>query len=52
MNEEQLIEEILIEARAYGLKKEVIDWAESNLSRNPSLSKLDAYVMAYHEWIN
>ena len=49
--DEEQIELILEEANAYGLRQEVKMWAEKELEKNNMLSKLDAYVIAYHEWI-
>ena len=53
--DEETIELILEEANAYGLRQEVKEWAEKELReaslRGHWLSKLDAYVTAYHEWI-
>ena len=53
--DEETIELILEEANAYGLRQEVKEWAEKELKEASSkgiwLSKLDAYVTAYHEWI-
>ena len=53
--DEETIELILKEASAYGLRQEVKEWAEKKLKEASSkgiwLSKLDAYVTAYHEWI-
>ena len=55
MSEEEHIEEILEEANAYNLRQEVKDTAEKALKKSSLkgvwLSKLDAYVTAYHEWI-
>ena len=51
MSEEQQIEEIRAEASAYGLAGEVDEWAEKKMYQNPGLSKLEAYVMAYNDWI-
>ena len=53
--DEEQIELILEEANAYGLRQEVKEWAEKELKeasfRGVWLSKLDAYVNAYNEWI-
>ena len=49
--DEEQIELILEEANAYGLRQEVKMWAEKELEKDNTLSKLDAYVIAYHEWI-
>ena len=51
MSEQQQIEEILQEANAYNLKYEVMETATKMLKENDMLSELDAYVMAYHDWI-
>ena len=51
MSEEEQIEEILEEANAYNLREEVKSTAEKILKKNDMFSKLDAYVTAYHEWI-
>ena len=50
-DDEFQIEQILMEAGAYGLREEVKMWAEKELEKDNTLSKLDAYVIAYHEWI-
>ena len=53
--DEEQIELILEEANAYGLRQEVKEWAEKELEeasfKGVWLSKLDAYVNAYNEWI-
>ena len=46
------IEQILMEAGAYGLRNEVKDAAEKIFKENDMFSKLDAYVKAYHEIID
>jgi len=54
--DEEQIELILEEASAYGLRQEVKEWAEKEMIKASFegrwLSKLDAYVTAYNEWIN
>ena len=45
------IELILHEANAVGLRQEVADTASKFMKLDPSLNKLDAYFMAYSEWI-
>ena len=53
MSEEEQIEEILEEANAYNLRKEVKAYAEDILQKDDILiSRIDAYLMAYHELIN
>ena len=50
--EEEEIELILEEANAYNLRKEVKDHAEGILQNDDILiSRVDAYLMAYHELI-
>ena len=51
MSEEEQIEEILEEANAYNLREEVKSTAKKIIKKNNMLSKIDAYVMAYHDWI-
>ena len=52
MSEELQIEEILEEANAYNLRKEVEDHAKNILQNDDILiSKVDAYLMAYNEII-
>ena len=51
MTEEEQIEEILEEANAYNLRYEVIEAATKILKEEPNISELNAYVMAYNEWI-
>ena len=45
------IEQILMEAGAYGLRSEVDHYAKRLLEKNPLSSRVDAYVKAYHEII-
>lgn len=45
------IEEILLEAHAFGMDHEVDEWAKRLLTENPNMSKVDAYQQAYNEWI-
>ena len=51
MSEQQQIEEILLEANAYGLKWEVMDTATRLLKEDNKISELQAYVNAYNNWI-
>ena len=51
MSEQQQIEEILQEANAYNLKYEVMETATKILKENDTISELQAYVNAYHDWI-
>tara|TARA_R110001632_G_scaffold158489_1_gene276548 strand:- start:165 stop:440 length:276 start_codon:yes stop_codon:yes gene_type:complete len=49
--EKETVELILEEANQYGLRYEVDEFAKKFLKEDPTLSDLDAYVMAYNEWI-
>ena len=51
MSEEERIEEILEEANAYNLRAEIKETAEKIFKKNDMFSRIDAYVIAYHEWI-
>ena len=51
LNDEEDIELLLEEANAYGLRIEVEQWAMQLLKEDPDLSRLEAYVRAYNEWI-
>jgi len=53
MSEEEQIEEILEEANAYNLRREVEDHAKDILQKDDILiSRIDAYLMAYEEIVN
>ena len=51
LNDEEDIELLLEEASAYGLRIEVEQWAIQLLKEDSDLSRLEAYVRAYNEWI-
>ena len=51
LEDEEEIELILEEANAYGLRIEVEQWAMQLLKEDPDLSRLEAYVRVYNEWI-
>ena len=51
LNDEEDIELLLEEANAYGLRIEVEQWAMQLLKEDMDLSRLEAYVRAYNEWI-
>ena len=51
LNDEEDIELILEEANAFGLRWEVDSFAKKFLREDPTLPRLEAYVMAYNEWI-
>ena len=51
LEDEEQIELLLEEANAYGLRIEVEQWAMQELKEDPDLSRLEAYVIAYNEWI-
>ena len=49
--DDETIELLLEEANAYGLRGEVEQWAMQELKVDHNLSRLEAYVLAYNEWI-
>ena len=51
LEDEEHIEIILEEANGYGLRVEVEQWAMQLLKEDPDLPRLEAYVLAYNEWI-
>ena len=51
MSEEEQIEEILEEANAYNMRKEVDKRAKIHLKNDPLFSKLEAYIYAYNDLI-
>jgi len=51
LDEHIQIQEILTEANAYGLRHEVCEWADKFIEENPDITILDAYILAYQEWI-
>lgn len=51
LEEHMQIEEILVEANAHGLRHEVCEWADKFIEEDPNISLLDAYVLAFQEWI-
>ena len=52
MSEELQIEEILVEASAYNMRKEVDKRAKIHLKNDPLFSKLEAYIYAYNDLID
>jgi len=49
MSNEEIIEEILMEAHGYGVRKEVIKKAKELMQEDPKMSKVDAYEIALEE---
>jgi len=49
MTNEEHIEELLIEASAYGLRNEVYDWAKKFMEEG--YDRVTAFEMAFKEWI-
>jgi hypothetical protein len=45
------INEILLEASAYGLSQEVKSYAKIFIEANPKMNSIEAYQLAYQEWI-
>ena len=52
MSEEDQIEEILVEASAYNMRKEVDERDKIHLKNDPLFSKLEAYIYAYNDLID
>ena len=52
MSDEDQIEEILEEANAYNMRKEVDERAKIHLKNDPLFSKLEAYIYAYNDLID
>jgi hypothetical protein len=48
MSEEKDIEEILIEAHAYGMRLEVISKAKLILEETPKMNKAEAYHLSFN----
>lgn len=51
-NEQLQIEEIILEARAYGLNYKVEENAKKLLNQNINMSRVDAYQKSYNLIIN
>jgi hypothetical protein len=51
MTNEEIIEEILIDAHSYGFRIEVLVTARKILDENPKMDRVSAYEEAYNEWI-
>ena len=51
MSNEEHIEEILHDADEYGLRIEVIMTAMAIMDENPKIERVDAYQMAFDEWV-
>lgn len=51
MNNEEIIEEILMEAHGYGVRKEVIKLAKEMMENDSTLPKIEAYEIALEECI-
>ena len=51
LEDEETIELLLEEANNYGLRIEVELWAMQLLKEDMDLSRLEAYVLSYNEWI-
>lgn len=51
MTNEEIIDEILIDAHSYGLRVQVIETAKQILDEDPRKDKVVAYEEAFNEWI-
>ena len=51
MTNEEIIQEILIEAASYNLLSEVIETAKKILDSEPKIDRVVAYERAFNEWV-
>lgn len=51
MTNEEIIEEILIEAEAHGLRNEIIETAAKIRKEDNTIPTVTSYEIAYNEWI-
>ena len=51
MSNEELIEEILMEADACGLRVEVIETARTYIQMDKTLDRVHAYEQAFYDWV-
>ena len=51
LEDEEDIELLLEEANAFGLRWEVDNTSKEKIKQNPRVSRLEAYVQSYNEWI-
>lgn len=51
MTIEEQIEEILIESSAYGIRLEVIKSAAAIIDANPQIKKIEAYHIAFNQYV-
>jgi hypothetical protein len=51
MEEKQQILEILVEASAYNLQIEVEEWAKKFIEDGSATNVVEAYEMAFNEWV-
>jgi hypothetical protein len=51
MTNEQLVEEILHEADAYGLRQEVIDSAKQLREEDKTIEVVTSYELAFRDWV-
>ena len=51
MTNEEILQEILLDAHALGLMEEVRETATQIMQEYPNIEKVDAYQMAFDEWV-
>lgn len=51
MTNEEILQEILLDAHALGLMDEVRETATQIMQENPNIEKVVAYQMAFDEWV-
>lgn len=51
MTNEEIVQEILLEAHSFGLMEEVRETARLIMLENPKIERVTAYQMAFDEWV-
>lgn len=51
MTNEEIVQEILLDAHALGLIDEIRETAKKIMDENPKIERVDAYQMAFQEWV-
>ena len=51
MTNEQMVEEILHEADAYGLRREVMDSAKQLREEDKTIDMVTSYELAFRDWV-
>jgi hypothetical protein len=51
MTNEEILQEILLDAHSLGLIDEIRETATQIMQENPNIERVDAYQMAFQEWV-